>query len=81
MIATVLFLFYRRLGIGAFVIAFLVGYSRIYTGAHWPVDVIVGACIGISNGILITCLMNQIWRKWGEYFAPKLAKQYPDFQL
>lgn len=80
-IATVLFLFYRRLGIGAFVIAFLVGYSRIYTGAHWPIDVIAGACIGISNGILITFLMNQIWRKWGECFAPKLAKQYPDFHL
>lgn len=68
-LATVLFLFYRRLGIFFFVIAFLVAYSRIYTGAHWPIDVVVGACIGIINGIVITSLINIIWEKMGKRFA------------
>lgn len=34
----------------------LVGISRIYLGQHYPIDVIVGAFIGFSAGILVTAL-------------------------
>ena len=34
-------------------IAFLISYSRIYLGVHYPIDIIIGGIVGIMNGILI----------------------------
>jgi membrane-associated phospholipid phosphatase len=40
---------------GAFVLAILVGLSRVAVGAHWPSDVVAGACIGWLSGL------NGVW--------------------
>jgi undecaprenyl-diphosphatase len=36
-----------------FIWAIIVGYSRIYIGAHFPLDVLVGAIIGMAIALLI----------------------------
>lgn len=79
--ATVLFLFYRRFGVLYFLIAALVCYSRVYTGAHWPLDVLVGAFIGMMDAILITRLVEHLWKKWGPRFAPILSSRHPSLLL
>ncbi|WP_456464604.1 phosphatase PAP2 family protein [Persephonella sp.] len=33
------------------VYAFLIGFGRVYMGAHFPIDVIVGAVVGFLSGI------------------------------
>lgn len=43
-------------GWAAWGIAFLVGLSRIYRGVHYPLDTLVGACIGV-----IWCALAVWW--------------------
>jgi undecaprenyl-diphosphatase len=35
-------------------IAFIIGFSRIYIGVHYPFDVLIGALIGITGGLIAT---------------------------
>ncbi len=48
--ATVLFLAQRRLWSLGFVVALLVGLSRVYVGVHYPSDVLGGAVLGVLCG-------------------------------
>jgi undecaprenyl-diphosphatase len=60
--ATVFTYFYRKVGIVLFGLAFLVGWSRIYVGVHYPLDVIGGAIWGMLLAILVI-LLAKLWFK------------------
>jgi membrane-associated phospholipid phosphatase len=42
-------------------LTFLVGYSRVYVGVHYPLDVLAGSMVGIVVALAFSGLMNFLW--------------------
>jgi undecaprenyl-diphosphatase len=44
----------RPLAAGAVILAALTAVARVHLGVHWPLDVLVGAAIGVVAGLAVT---------------------------
>lgn len=49
----------RWLGIMLLILAFTVGYSRVYLSQHFPIDVWAGACIGTLCGAVVYLFLQK----------------------
>lgn len=47
-------------GLPALILAGLIGYSRIYVGVHYPVDVVAGVLIGIASSALVLSITARV---------------------
>ncbi len=47
-----------------FIWAVLVGYSRIYVGKHYPLDVVCGALFGIIIGLMVVFVTARLWKRY-----------------
>lgn len=54
---------YPRLILWAIIWASVVSYSRIYLGVHYPGDILVGAILGISLGVIVYLIVKQFNQK------------------
>lgn len=63
--ATSLSLVYPRwyVAVPAYLWAGAVGYSRMYVGAHYPSDVLVGAVIGTASAFVVHYVRQTIWER------------------
>ena len=77
-VATVLILFFGWRGALYLPLALLIAYSRIYTGSHWPLDVVGGMVLGIVGGVFATRLLQFLWRRYGSRILPRLAEAHPE---
>ena len=77
-VATVLILFYPRRGWLYLPVSLLIAYARIYTGSHWPLDVLAGIILGIGGGWLAVKTTRFLWSRLGGKIAPALALSHPD---
>lgn len=68
----------KLLWIIAFVLPFLVGFSRVFVGAHFPTDVLCGWALGAVTVILVPWLRKTIKNRW-VFYAVLLLTALPGF--
>lgn len=57
--AMAIFHYYKKAGVGVFVFAALVGFSRMYFFVHYPTDVLFGAVLGIVTAFVVCRLLDK----------------------
>ena len=62
--ATAFFMYYKRAGIAALVLAALIAFSRVYLFMHWTTDVLAGASFGALIAIGIVKLLQMIEKRY-----------------
>jgi len=75
-VAICLSLFYRR-GWFYWILTALIGYSRIYLGAHWPSDVIGTVLLAAGETFLILAALELIWRWATPKWLPTIFARHP----
>ena len=62
----------KKYGIPLVILAFLIAFSRLYIGIHYPTDVLAGFLDGILLGVLANWLVRAVFKKME---IKKAAKQ------
>jgi len=57
--ATVLAALVPRAAPAFYVLALAIGYSRVYVGVHWPLDVVGGAVLGTATALLLLAVARR----------------------
>ena len=61
--ATAIFLYKKRLGMAALLLASLIAFSRLYLYVHYPTDVLASIILGVGIAILSFRIINKLYEK------------------
>ncbi|MEI6395299.1 MAG: glycosyltransferase family 39 protein [Verrucomicrobiota bacterium] len=73
----VAFFYYRRSWRFMLPLAMAVAFSRVYVGAHYPADVLVGAVIGAGYAVAGLVGLNALWEWVGRSWFPLWWRRIP----
>ncbi len=59
-VATAVYLVDKRLGIAFYVLALVLSFAKIYTGVHWPSDILAGGILGIIIGYILNWVFEKL---------------------
>ncbi|HXJ57789.1 MAG TPA: glycosyltransferase family 39 protein [Verrucomicrobiae bacterium] len=69
--------YYRRSWRVMLPVALSIGFSRVYLGAHYPSDVLLGALLGMAYAGAGLWLLNRLWQFAGRRWFPLWYEQMP----
>ena len=58
--ATVIYFYNKKAGLWFFLAAFLISLARVFSGIHWPSDILAGALVGILSAWLVVKLFKRL---------------------
>jgi len=58
--AAAIFYWNRKAGLAAFVLAFLIAFSRLYLFVHYPSDVLAGALLGLGCTLFVVFVVKKL---------------------
>ena len=67
-LSTIIYFYNKKVGIAFYIASLFIVIARVFAGVHWPLDILVGAILGILMGYIL----NWLFRK----HANKIIKNY-----
>lgn len=57
------YLYDKKIGKWYFALAALIGFSRVYVGVHWPLDILGGIIVGAGTALIVDRLYRRFKHK------------------